>query len=77
MTRLEVLSRLPEEARNLLRKWEGNLEEYDLARLQDSCDGAALDELEGVARRTIRGLLSVYYRDSELDVAVAALERRG
>lgn len=77
MTRLDVLSRLPEEARNLLRKWEGQLEEYDLARQQDSCDGAALDELEGVSRRTIRGLLSVYYRDSELDVAVAALERRG
>ena len=76
MTRLEVLSRLHGEARNLLREWEGHLEEYDLARLQDTCDGKALDELESVARRTIRGLLSVYYRESELDVAVAALERR-
>ena len=66
MTRLDVLRRVPQRPRDLIRDLERILEDHLI-------DPGAHQLIAGCARDNIRGILSLFFRREELDEAVTAL----
>ena len=77
MTRLEVLSRLPSEVRNLIRNFESNLEDNAVTRVE--CPSFPymdkLAELDALSQECIRGLLSLHFKKDDIEVAFEGLTK--
>ena len=76
MTRLDVLSHLPSEVRGLIRRHEANMEDNAVLR-HDVGPGfpymGELARLDSIAASCIKGLLSLYYQQDEVEDAYRAL----
>ena len=78
MTRLEVLSRLPSEVRTLVRNFEANIEDNAVTRTERPSFPfmEKLNELDAMSWKSIRGLLSLYFKGEELEESCHALSIR-
>ena len=77
MTRLDVLSRLPREVRDLIRNFESNIEDNAVTRVE--CPSfpymEKLDELDALSRECIKGLLSLHFQKDDIEVAFEGLTK--
>lgn len=74
MKRLDILAQLPEKVRELIRSFEGNIEECVIdMKVSNEEFAPAFEKVKKDTEEHIRGLLSLTFTGSELETAFQAI----
>ena len=74
LTRHDILAQLPAKVRELIRSFEGNIEDCEIGMKVSSKEYAPVfEKLRNDTAEYIRGLLSLTFTGSELDTAFQAI----